>query len=69
MHGEDLLKSGESFDRILLLTAWREVSLFSDKEKAVLALTECVTQISEKGVPDHVYDEVRAHFDEKQYHH
>lgn len=67
MHGEHLLKKGEQFERILLLTVWREVSVFSEKEKAVLQLTECVTNISECGVPDHVYQNVRAHFDEKQY--
>ncbi|GIP32792.1 carboxymuconolactone decarboxylase family protein [Paenibacillus sp. J2TS4] len=66
-HGKDMLKNGESIDRILLLTVWREVDLYSDKEKAVLELTEHLTNISEAGVPDHVYSQVRAHFDEKQY--
>ncbi len=66
-HGKDMLKNGESIDRLLLLTAWREVSLYSDKEKAALELAEHVTNIGEAGVPDHVYDQVRAHFDEKEY--
>jgi AhpD family alkylhydroperoxidase len=67
MHGKDLLENGESLERLLLLTAWREVPVYSDKERAVLELTECVTRISESGVPDHVYENVRKHFSEKEY--
>jgi alkylhydroperoxidase AhpD family core domain len=67
MHGKDLLEHGESLERLLLLTAWREVPIYSDKERAVLELTECVTRISEGGVPDHVYENVRKHFSEKEY--
>lgn len=67
MHAKDLLKSGEELDRILMLTVWREVPIYSDKERAVLELTECVTRLSEKGVPQNVYEEVRKHVDEKEY--
>lgn len=67
MHARDLLEGGESLDRLLLLTAWREVPIYTDKERAALELTECVTRISEGGVPDHVYESVRAHFSEKEY--
>lgn len=67
MHAKDLLDHGESLDRLLLLTAWREVPVYSEKERAALELTECVTRISEGGVPDHVYETVRAHFSEKEY--
>lgn len=67
MHGKDLLNHGESLDRLLLLTAWRETPIYTEKEKAALELTECVTRIAEGGVPDHVYEKVRAHFSEKEY--
>lgn len=67
MHGNDLKEKGEDFNRILLLSVWREASIYSDKEKAVLELTEYVTRISESGVPDHVYEKVRTHFNEQQY--
>jgi len=39
MHTRDALKAGESQQRIFLLNAWRETNIFSEKEKAVLALT------------------------------
>lgn len=67
MHGKDLLSQGESLDRLLLLTAWREAPVYTDKERAVLELVECVTRVSEGGVPARVYENVRAHFSEKEY--
>lgn len=68
MHGKDLQARGESFDRILLLSVWRETDhLYTDREKAVLALTEHVTRISDAGVPDDLYERVREHFSEKEY--
>ena len=57
---------GESVDR-LLLPMWREVPIYSDEERAVIELTECVTKLSEAGVPAEVYERVRKHFDEKQF--
>ncbi|KIL40568.1 hypothetical protein SD70_12505 [Gordoniibacillus kamchatkensis] len=67
MHAKDLQAMGESIDRILLLSVWREVPIYTDKEKAVLELTEYVTRISESGLPDDVYERVRAHVDEKEF--
>lgn len=60
MHTRDALKSGETSDRISLLTAWRESGYFTEKERAALALTEAVTRISEGQVPDPLYEEVSA---------
>lgn len=67
MHTRDLRNMGETQQRIDLLTAWREAPFYSDKERAVLELTETVTRISENGVPQAVYEKVREHFDEKEY--
>jgi AhpD family alkylhydroperoxidase len=67
MHAKELQKAGESTDRIVLLPAWREVPIYSEQEKAVLELTEHVTLIADSGVPEHVYNQVRNYFDEKQY--
>jgi len=67
MHAKDLLEHGEELDRLLMLTAWREVPIYTEKEKAVLELTECVTRVSEGGVPGRVYENVRKHFSEKEF--
>ncbi|GIP22060.1 carboxymuconolactone decarboxylase family protein [Paenibacillus sp. J22TS3] len=66
-HTKDLMKLGESTQRVILLSVWREVPIYTDKEKAALELTEYVTRISEAGVPDSVYENVRKHFSEKEY--
>lgn len=66
MHTEDAVKEGESDRRIYLLSAWRECHLFSNEEKAVLQLTEEITNISSGGVSDHTYNSVLVHFQEKR---
>ncbi|MFC5403348.1 carboxymuconolactone decarboxylase family protein [Cohnella soli] len=66
-HSKELLAMGESVDRLLLLSAWRETPLYSEEERAVLELTEYATKLSAAGIPDEVYARVRVHFNEKQY--
>lgn len=66
MHLRDARKAGESQQRLDVLRAWREVDLYSDRERAALALTEAVTLISVDGVPDRVWDDARAQFDERE---
>jgi AhpD family alkylhydroperoxidase len=60
-------KAGESVDRLLRLSVWREVDLFTDAERAALALTEAATRLADNpaGVPDDVWDDAADHFDEK----
>lgn len=64
-HTSDARKAGETEDRIYQLSAWAESSLFTERERAALALTEAVTLLSE-GVPDRVYDEAARHFGESE---
>lgn len=66
MHNRDARKGGESQQRLDVLRAWREVELFTDRERAALALTEAVTLISHDGVPDDVWADVRANFNENE---
>ena len=66
-HSKDARVQGESEQRIYLLNAWRETSLFSAQEKAALALAEAMTRIGEHGLTAQVYEEVREQFDEKQF--
>ncbi|MDR6879739.1 carboxymuconolactone decarboxylase family protein [Bacillus sp. 3255] len=67
MHMTELRSMGETEQRIQLLGVWREVPFYSDREKAVLELTEAVTSISAQGVPQAVYERVREHFDEREF--
>ncbi len=66
MHTKDARTHGESEQRLYALSEWRETPFFSERERAALAWTEAVTQISEGHVPDEIYDEVRKHFTEKE---
>ncbi|WP_085905632.1 carboxymuconolactone decarboxylase family protein [Kiloniella majae] len=66
MHTKIALDNGETAERLFALSAWKESPLFSEKERAVLALTEEVTLISEHGVSDRVYNRVGEHFSDEQ---
>ena len=61
MHCKEAKIHGERELRIYHVSIWRESPLFSEAEKAALEWTEAVTRLSEHGVPDEVYDRVRAH--------
>lgn len=56
MHTRDARKIGETEKRIYLLNAWKETSLFSERERIILAFTEEVTLISQGGLSDKTYD-------------
>src|ERR1700733_149917 len=51
-HSTDARKYGEAEQRIYALSAWWESPLFTDAEKAALAMTDEVTRISEKGLSE-----------------
>ena len=63
MHTKEALHAGETQQRIFLLNAWRETSLFTDEEKAILAITEEVTLISQHGLTEATYQNALKYFD------
>jgi AhpD family alkylhydroperoxidase len=67
MHYKDARAAGETEERLYMLPAWREARVYSDAERAALALTEAITLISEEQVPEDVEREARAHFDDQRY--
>jgi AhpD family alkylhydroperoxidase len=66
MHAKDARAIGETEQRIYALPAWREAPFFTERERAALALTETLTRLTETHVPESAYDEVAAHFDERE---
>ncbi|HTO37555.1 MAG TPA: carboxymuconolactone decarboxylase family protein [Brumimicrobium sp.] len=66
MHTRDAMKEGETAQRLFLLNAWRETELFTEKERAVLALTEEMTLIANNHVSDEVYSEAAKYCSEKE---
>jgi AhpD family alkylhydroperoxidase len=68
MHARDARKLGETERRIFVLGAWRETELFTEQERAALALTDAMTLLPEaQDVPDEVYEQATAVFTEDQY--
>lgn len=66
MHSKEARKEGETEERVLMLSAWRETTLYNEREKAALAWTEALTRLPEKGAPDDIYNVVQANFSEKE---
>ena len=66
MHSKDARAAGETEQRLYLLDAWRETSLYSERERAALAWTEAVTLVADSRVPDDVYEEASKHFSEEE---
>lgn len=67
MHSREALEDGENLQRLLLVAAWKESPLFSERERAAFAWTEKLTRLSETGVvEDEDYEAVREHFNEDE---
>ncbi|MGO4132959.1 carboxymuconolactone decarboxylase family protein [Rhizobium brockwellii] len=67
MHSRDLLKSGLTVEKLVLVAVWRDAgNLFSPRERAALAWAETVTRVAETGIPDADYAAAAAEFDDKE---
>ena len=68
MHTKDALHAGETQERLNMVAAWRESSVFTDAERAALELAEQGTRIADAagGVPDEVWATAAKHYDEDQ---
>ncbi len=68
MHTKDAAYGGETAQRLHLVAAWREATVFTDAERAALELTEQGTRIADAagGVSDDVWANAAKHFDEDQ---
>ncbi|GGZ27903.1 alkyl hydroperoxide reductase AhpD [Streptomyces inusitatus] len=68
IHAKDATAAGETPARLHLLAAWRHSTVFTDPERAALALTEEGTRIADaaQGVSDETWARVREHYDDDQ---
>jgi len=66
MHVKVARKAGETEQRLHLLSAWRESSLFSERERAALAWTESLTRIADTHAPDSDYAALKAQFTDEE---
>jgi AhpD family alkylhydroperoxidase len=66
MHVVEARAAGETDARLHVLAAWHESPAFTPRERAALAWTEALTLVAEGHVPDEVYAEASAAFDEAE---
>lgn len=45
LHVREALEAGETSQRLAVLLAWRDTALFTEKERAALALVESITEL------------------------
>ena len=67
IHTKEAAAAGESALRINLVAAWRHTTVFTEAERAALALTEEGTRLADgAGVSDETWEQVRKHYDDDQ---
>jgi AhpD family alkylhydroperoxidase len=62
LHSKDALAAGETAQRLLMLSAWREAPIYTPRECAALAWTEAITHLGAHGVPDADYHQASTAF-------
>ncbi len=68
LHTKEAAAAGETAVRLHLVAAWRHSTVFTEAERAALALAEEGTRIADAhpGVSDETWAEVRKHYDEER---
>ncbi|MFD7157278.1 carboxymuconolactone decarboxylase family protein [Kribbella sp. NPDC059898] len=68
MHSKDAAHHGETAVRINLVAVWREATVYTEEERAALALAEAGTRIADAagGVPDDVWQNAAKYYTEEQ---
>jgi len=68
IHTKEAAAAGETALRLNLVAAWRESTVFTDAERAALALAEEGTRLADanQGVSDETWAQVRKHYDDDQ---
>jgi AhpD family alkylhydroperoxidase len=67
-HTKEATAAGETPLRLNLVAAWRETTVFTEAERAALALTEEGTRLADahNGVSDETWAQMRKHYDDDQ---
>jgi AhpD family alkylhydroperoxidase len=65
-HWKEARAAGESEERLYSLDAWRQSPLYSERERAALALCEAMTLVADGQVPDEAWEPARAAFSEAE---
>jgi AhpD family alkylhydroperoxidase len=68
MHTKDAAHAGESQQRLNMVAAWREATVFTEAERAALDLAEQGTRLADAagGVSDEAWANAAKHYDDEQ---
>jgi AhpD family alkylhydroperoxidase len=68
MHTKEAAAAGETAVRLNLVATWRESTVYTEAERAALALAEEGTRLADAhhGVSDETWAQVRKHYDDDQ---
>jgi AhpD family alkylhydroperoxidase len=67
VHTKEALAAGETQQRLNLIAAWRYAKVFTEAERAALALTEQATRLADSpGVDDETWAAAREHFQDEE---
>jgi AhpD family alkylhydroperoxidase len=68
IHHKEAAAAGETQARLSLVAAWRESTVFTEAERAALAVAEEGTRLADtgQGVSDETWSQARKHYDEDQ---
>ena len=66
MHSKDAIYAGETIQRLISVSAWKEAPYYSPKEQAVLAFAERLTWMREGEHNDDLHDELSQHFTKQE---
>jgi AhpD family alkylhydroperoxidase len=66
LHGKEALRDGENIERLNCLVVWEETALFTVRERAALAWSEALTNITRTHALDDIYALVRQEFDDRE---
>ena len=62
MHSKEAVHKGETLQRLISLSVWRETNYYTPKERAVLAFAERLTKLKEENESDDLHDELKKYF-------
>jgi len=63
MHAKDARAAGETEQRLYSLSMWREMSIYTERERAALEWAEAVNS---HHVPEEVYEQAKKHLSDKE---
>ncbi|RKO22549.1 carboxymuconolactone decarboxylase family protein [Pseudarthrobacter phenanthrenivorans] len=67
LHVKEAVEAGETHQRLAVLPAWRDTSLFTERERAALALVETITELPGRNVQEHEEGFARKHLTEEEF--